>query len=117
MPPWCVPPSHVPSMRYATEEGTILLLYSLPPSPINLQGATLTPRDVAVYLERTWHLYVPGFAEDERLRPYRKVLPLWDLGLGLAVSVGGQQGQRLYRKVLLLWDLGLGFGAPADAHG
>ena len=82
-------------MRYATEEGTILLLYSLPPSPINLQGATLTPRDVAVYLERTWHLYVPGFAEDERLRPYRKVLPLWDLGLLFTMSVQGLRGEGL----------------------
>ena len=43
--------------------------------PIQIQGAAvLTPRDIAVYLERTWQLYVPGFAEDVRLRPYRKIV-------------------------------------------
>lgn len=36
------------------------------------QGAVLKPRDMAVYLERTWHLYVPGFGSDQ-IKPYRLV--------------------------------------------
>ncbi|GAX83018.1 hypothetical protein CEUSTIGMA_g10445.t1 [Chlamydomonas eustigma] len=37
------------------------------------KSTTLVPRDMAVYLERTWNLYVPGFGADQ-LRPYRRTV-------------------------------------------
>jgi transcription initiation factor TFIID subunit 12 len=37
------------------------------------KSSTLKPRDMAVYLERTWNLYVPGYGADQ-LRPYRRAV-------------------------------------------
>lgn len=38
-------------------------------------GASLRPSDMAVYLERTYHLTVPGFgsADAREVKPYRKI--------------------------------------------
>jgi len=35
------------------------------------KSQVLKPRDMAVYLERTWNIHVPGFA-GEQLRPHRR---------------------------------------------
>ena len=34
----------------------------------------MKPRDIALYLERVHQLYIPGFTDDDRLRPYRKIV-------------------------------------------
>jgi transcription initiation factor TFIID subunit TAF12 len=39
-------------------------------------GASLRPSDIAVYLERTYHITVPGFgnADAREVKPYRKIV-------------------------------------------
>ena len=69
------------------------------------RGATLRPTDLALYLERTHHLHVPGFTKE--YHPYRRP----------AASELHKERSTLVRKALLQGTAGGGDGGAAGARG